>query len=253
MEIISAISGKISLFDSDSKTTDTNLELLIMGFRRRLQYFLVHVLNYTNRQARQLVDEGRVAVNGQPVKDNCFIDDWSELCVEGKIVRPKKERLYLRFNKPPGYESSLNTHVKDNIAGFFPGLEGLAIAGRLDKASQGLLLLSNDGQWVETICHPDFEKEKEYLVELGAAATDDFTEAFERGVTIGGYTTLPCRCERLTEQTIRVVLREGKNRQIRRMCHRLGYAVVKLERVRIGEVLLEDLPVGSFERLRVGD
>lgn len=220
-----------------------------MGFSRRLNYFLVHGLNYTNRQARQLVDEGRVTIDGLTVRENCFIDEWSELSLDGKVVRPKKERLYLRFNKPPGYESSLNINVKDNIAKFFPGLDNLAIAGRLDKASQGLLLLSNDGQWVEEICHPDFEKEKEYVVELGAPVTDDFIRTFESGVTIGGYTTLPCRCERVAERTIRVVLTEGKNRQIRRMCHRLGYDVLKLERVRIGEVMLGELAEGSFEFL----
>ena len=220
-----------------------------MSFYRRLNYFLVHTLMYTNKEAKQLITTGRVELNGETVFDNCFLNDTAEIKVNGVVKRQKKNLVYYKFYKPAGYESTLNKNIETNLSVFFKDDTDLAIAGRLDKQSEGLLLLSNDGKWVEMLCNPKFEKEKEYLVQLNKTPDEAFVRQFEKGVIIRGYLTEPCQCERLTDSTIRVVLREGKNRQIRRMCHKLGYEVLNLKRIRIDQVYLGDLLPGNKTHL----
>lgn len=220
-----------------------------MGFSRRIKYFLVHQLLYSNKEAQTLIEIGSIEIAGQQIYENCFINDGDELKVKGEIVRSKKEPVYLKFNKPPGFESTLSATIEATLAGFFEEYTNLSIAGRLDKASEGLLLLSNDGKWVEKLCNPKFEKEKEYLVTLDRPADSAFTEAFEAGVAIGNYFTQPCRCFIVDGGLINVVLTEGKNRQIRRMCKALGYSVVRLKRIRIGTVELKHLAEGFVERI----
>lgn len=217
-----------------------------MGFSQRIHYFLVHQLLISNKEARQLIEEGRVEAGGRTVQVvNQLLDETSEIRVNGQVIRHKKEWLYLRFYKPRGFESSLNPAVADNLSPFFTDGPPLAIAGRLDKQSEGLLLLSNDGKWVERMCHPRYEKEKEYLVHLDKSPTNAFLETFRSGVRIGAYLTAPCTCEATGGEGIRVILKEGKNRQIRRMCHKLGYQVMALKRVRIDQHCLGALLPGQ--------
>lgn len=216
-----------------------------MSFYRRLKYFLVHTLMHTNKEAQQLITTGRVELNGETVFDNCFLDDTAEIKVNGAIKRPKKNLVYYKFYKPAGYESTLNKNIETNLSVFFKDDTELAIAGRLDKQSEGLLLLSNDGKWVEMLCNPKFDKEKEYLVQLNNTPDEEFVRQFEQGVTIRGYLTEPCQCELLADNTIRVILTEGKNRQIRRMCKKLGYEVLHLKRIRIDQMHLGDLRSGD--------
>lgn len=195
-----------------------------------------------------LIDTGGVTIDGMAVYINCLVNDASEIRVNGLVVRPGKQLVYLKFYKPPGYESTLNSAVPNNLSGFFKEHRGLAIAGRLDKRSEGLLLLSNNGQWVESLCNPAFEKEKEYRVTLDEAPDDVFFEAFRSGVFIGNYVTKPCMCEPFPGGTsINVILTEGKNRQIRRMCAALGYQVLALKRVRIDTLVLGRLTPGESE------
>jgi 23S rRNA pseudouridine2604 synthase len=221
-----------------------------MGFYRKIKYFLVHTLMFSNKKAQELIDSGFIEVNGKRIFENHVIDDHWEIKVNGKIVRPEKTFTYLKFYKPVGFQSSLNRDVKDNISRFFREKD-LAIAGRLDKQSEGLLLLSNDGKWVEKICNPKFEKEKEYIVVLDKNPDADFINRFTKGVQIGKYKTLPCRCELIDKFTINVVLKEGKNRQIRKMCLTLGYNVLVLKRIRIGTIELDQLKRGEWETLNL--
>jgi 23S rRNA pseudouridine2604 synthase len=220
-----------------------------MSFSRRVVYFLVHTLGYTNKEAQALIEKRLVLVNAVPLTGNVLLDDDSEITIGGRVVRPHKKPVYLKFNKPAGYESSLNPAVKNNLATFFEGLGELFIAGRLDKQSEGLLILSNNGKWVEMLCNPKFEKEKEYRVLLDRVPDEKFLEAFRSGVRVGHSISQPCFCERLEGTTIRVILKEGKNRQIRRMCHNLGYGVMQLKRTRVWEFQLDNLAPGKFERI----
>ena len=218
-----------------------------MGFYRRVKYFLVHTLKFTNKEAQKLIEEGKVSIDGITVFDNCQLNDASEIKVNGEVVRMRKEFVYLLFNKPVGFESTLKRTTLQSIYPFFKDLKGLSIAGRLDKASEGLLLLSNDGKWVENLCNPKFEKEKEYIVTLDKTVTNEFIERFKNGVAIDKIVTKKCICEKINNNTIKVVLKEGKNRQIRKMCKVLGNEVSNLKRIRIADFLLADIQPGKFE------
>ena len=218
-----------------------------MSFYRKVKYFLVHTLMLSNKEAQELIDTGQVEIDGASIRENCPLNDSSEIKIHGHVARKKKEFIYLKFHKPPGFESTLNPGVEGNISGFFTDHAGLSIAGRLDKHSEGLLLLSNDGKWVENMCNPKFEKEKEYLVSLDKIPDEVFLKAFSSGVRIGSYITASCTCVALGDMLINVILREGKNRQIRRMCRALGYGVLKLKRIRIDSELLSNLRTGESE------
>ena len=209
-----------------------------MGFKRKIKYFLVHTLNITNTEAQEYIDSGKVYYAGTLVTDNILIDDISEIKVEKKIVRPRKKLVCYKFYKPREYESTLNKKANNTIAGFFPDHQDLAIAGRLDKESEGLLLLSNNGKWIQEICDPDSHKEKEYIVELDREPDSDFFRSFSAGVRLGDGLTRPCRCSPVSGTTINVVLTEGRNRQIRRMCHKLDYKILALKRIRIADFIL---------------
>lgn len=222
-----------------------------MSFYRKVKYYLVHTLNYTNKDAQKLIDSQKIEIDGKVITDNCIVDAQSEIKVNATIVRKKVEYVYLKFYKPVGFESSLNEKVPNNLSSFFTNYNGLSIAGRLDKQSEGLLLLSNDGKWVEKICHPNFEKEKEYEVKLDKPVDSFLVDSISAGLLIGSYLTKPARCQIIKSDTIRVILREGKNRQIRRMCWKLGYKVIDLKRIRIDKLTTEDLAVGQFLSFKV--
>jgi len=216
-----------------------------MGFSRKIKYYLVHTLKYSNKEAQKLIDDGQITLDGNVILENSALNDASEIKVKEEIVRKKNEAVYFKFYKPSGFESSLNEAVPNNLSAFFKDPTQLAIAGRLDKQSEGLLLLSNDGKWVEMICHPNFEKEKEYEVVLDKAANSSLCEGFQSGVKIGCHLTKPAYCEILDSHKIRVILREGKNRQIRRMCRKLGFEVLSLKRLRIDRYELGELSLGE--------
>jgi 23S rRNA pseudouridine2604 synthase len=201
----------------------------------------------SNKEAQSLIDKKVIEIDGVVISENCIISDASEIKVNGIIKRAKKEFVYLRFYKPVGFQSTLNKNVDNNLASFFKGYEGLAIAGRLDKQSEGLLLLSNNGKWVEELCNPKFEKEKEYIVVVDKQITDEFVNNFKNGIEIDKYITKKCFCEKMNENSLRIILTEGKNRQIRKMCQVLGYSVLNLKRIRVADLLLADIQAGKFE------
>lgn len=205
----------------------------------------------TNKEAQKLIEEGEVQIDGIIITKNCELNEISEIRIKGKIERVRKEFVYLLFNKPAGFESTLNKKIEKNISPFFDNYSGLAIAGRLDKQSKGLLLLSNDGKWIENLCNPKFEKEKEYIVSLDKPISDEFIASFVNGVEIDGFTTKKCFCEKIDSNTIRIILTEGKNRQIRKMCKVLGFNVISLLRIRISEFHLGNIKEGNTEITKI--
>jgi 23S rRNA pseudouridine2604 synthase len=222
-----------------------------MSFYRRIKYYLVHTLKLTNDEASALIEKGLVEIDGVAVKANVFLNDFSEIKIEGKVSRPLKEFIYIKFYKPRGFESTLSKNVENNLSEFFTEFKNLSIAGRLDKDSEGLLLLSNNGKWVENITNPKFEKEKEYLVELDKKPDDMFVELFTKGVNIGYHVTKPCKCSLVENNWIKVTLKEGKNRQIRKMCKTLNYNVLCLKRTKVDAVELKNLKPGEHEFFKV--
>jgi pseudouridine synthase len=217
----------------------------VLSFRRRIKYFIVHCLDLTNRQAEELISTAQISVDKIVVSENVMLDPASEIMVGDKIVRPHKNFLYLKFHKPKGFESTMSKKVADNLAGFFPGAGELAIAGRLDKDSEGLLLLSDNGKWVKEICDPENNKEKEYLVTFESEVRPTLATAFSQPQKIGNRNMKPAICEIIGPKTARIVLTEGANRQIRRISRREGNEVLTLKRVRIGSFNLGDLLPGE--------
>ena len=218
-----------------------------MGQGKKIQYFLVHTLKYSNKHARQLISHEKVKINGEIIYDNIEIDHYDQIAVDGKIVREKP--VYYKYHKPKGLVSSLNKNVKDSLYEVFKDHLPLFIAGRLDKASEGLLILTNDGKWTKQITDPLNLKEKEYIVRVDKPIDHRFISAMCSGVDIGFYQTKPCLCTKLDELTFKIILTEGKNKQIRRMCKTIGYKVVSLRRVRIDNISIDNQLVGTYELL----
>lgn len=219
-----------------------------MGAGKKIEYFLVHTLKCANKQARAMLAERRVCINGEIVTENMVIDHISQITVDGKIVR--HEPVYYKYYKPVGYASSLNKNVAHSLYPVFKDHLPLVIAGRLDKASEGLLILTNDGKWAKRVTDPDNFKEKEYIVKVNRNVDSDFIKKLSEGVDIGFYTTKPCHCELMDVNTFKIILTEGKNKQIRRMCKALGYKVEFLKRIRIDKITIDNQSVGSFEPIK---
>lgn len=217
-----------------------------MGFTRKLQYFITHSMMVPNITSKSLIESGQVKVNGHIVTKNVTITEWDEIVVKGTVLQKARKKIYLKFHKPIGFVSSLNQNVPDNIREFFTDPAELFIAGRLDKMSTGLLLLTNDGIRAQELIHAGSEKEKEYDVRVDSEVDNTFVQAMRQGVDIGTHLTRPCFCERTGPFDFKIILTEGKNRQIRRMCRKLGKNVVALHRTRIDTVDIEGLMPGEW-------
>ncbi|MGZ6540319.1 MAG: pseudouridine synthase, partial [Bacteroidia bacterium] len=168
-----------------------------------------------------------------------------------KIIKKKTKFEYYALNKPIGIESTFNKNIKDNLTTVFPFGNGFFIAGRLDKNSEGLLLISNDGKWVNEMAMPESIKEKEYEVEVENEMEDDFINKMSEGVDIGFYKTKPCTVKKMHDKKFSIILTEGKNKQIKRMCKKLGNRVSALKRVRIDKFYLSDLHNVAHEKIEI--
>lgn len=224
--------------------------LLIMTFRKRLQYLLVKRLQISNKNALALILEGKVFVNDIPALENVVINPEDSVVYEEQVLKEGKPFLYIAYYKPRGIETTLNLEIEDNLKAILPFEEELFPVGRLDKESEGLLILTNDGRLFDKTLRSEHQTEKEYLVTVDKTIDENFIQKMSEGITILGRKTLPCRVEKVNEFTFKIILIQGINRQIRRMCYKLDYEVLQLVRVRIGEVKLEDLVSNEFRFLK---
>ena len=222
-----------------------------MSFRRRIKYFLIHRLNYTNKTAATLISSGKLTVNGKEIRSNEVLNDEDELKLKDEILKAKPVYQYYALHKPRGIESTFNKAIKDNLSTVFPFTDEFIVAGRLDKASEGLLLISNDGKWIHGITRPEFKKEKEYIVEVDKEIDEEFILKMQAGIDIGIGITQPCFAEKTGEKTFRIILTEGKNKQIRRMCKTLRFSVIALKRVRIDKFYLDDIELVKYKALNI--
>lgn len=220
-----------------------------MTFRNRVQYLLVKRLRISNKEALMLIERGEIKVNGQSIQENCLLESTDEVSYQGTIIREGKALHYIAFYKPRGIETTLNEGIENNLKSILPFEEALFPVGRLDKESEGLLLLTNDGRLMDKTLRKEHETEKEYIVTVDKAIDEAFVYAMSNGITIMGQTTLPCFVEVINEFQFRIILVQGLNRQIRRMCYKLDYEVTELIRVRIGKVSLQELTSGQYRRL----
>ncbi len=206
----------------------------------------------SRRAADKLIEEGKVKLNGKPAKKGNRVLPGDTVIVDGKKLIPehKTEKIYLALNKPKGIECTTNTSVKDNIVDFVNYPERIFPIGRLDKNSEGLILLTNDGDIVNKILRSRNEHEKEYIVKVGRLIDASFLHHMSHGVPILGTITKKCKVEEIDPFQFRIVLTQGLNRQIRRMCEALDYDVKSLKRKRIMNIELGNLPLGSYRKLK---
>ena len=209
----------------------------------------------SRREADGLIGEGRVTVNGARARIGAEIGEGDEVLVDGKPLRVRKvapgkrQHIYIALNKPVGVTCTTESGVKDNIVDFVGHERRIFPIGRLDKDSEGLILLTSNGDIVNEILRAENKLEKEYLVAVNHQVTDEFLRNMSRGVPIHGQTTLPCKTGRLGKFGFRIVLVQGLNRQIRLMAAHFGFRVKQLMRVRIGNVKLGHLKIGQWRNL----
>jgi 23S rRNA pseudouridine2604 synthase len=215
-------------------------------FRKRLQYFLVKRVNISNRIALKFILEGKVSINGKMVFENIVINPEDSIVCEEQVLKEGKKFSYIAFYKPRGIETTLNCRIQSNLKDILPFEEVLFPVGRLDKESEGLLILTNDGRTFDKTLRSEYQTEKEYIVRINKEITEEFIQKMSEGINILGKTTLPCFVEKIDEYTFKIILIQGINRQIRRMCYKLDYEVLQLIRVRIGKVFLENLKPYEF-------
>lgn len=205
----------------------------------------------SRREADNLITSGRVLLNNRPAALGNRYKPGDIVEVDGSIitVSQKEKRVYLALNKPVGITTTTELHIKDNIISFVNYPKRIFPIGRLDKDSEGLILLTNDGDIINKILRADNNHEKEYIVRVNKPIDSSFLHQMSGGVQILDTRTLPCKVQSMGRQTFRITLTQGLNRQIRRMCEQLGYAVVSLQRVRIMNIRLDKLAVGKWRYL----
>ena len=215
----------------------------------RINKFLSETGFCSRREADKLIEQGRVTINGVVPEMGTKISTNDEVRVNGKLVREnRKKRIYLAFNKPAGIECTTNQDVRDNIVDYINYQERIFPIGRLDKASEGLIFMTNDGDIVNKILRARNNHEKEYIVTVNRPITDRFIERMANGIPILDTVTRKCKVEQVSKFVFRIILTQGLNRQIRRMCEYLDYEVTALKRTRIINISL-DVPLGRFREL----
>lgn len=215
----------------------------------RLNKYLSEVGYCSRREADRLIEEGRITVNGALPEMGIKVTEEDEIRVDGKrIVNSNEKFVYLAFNKPIGIECTTNQSVKNNIVDYVNYPKRIFPVGRLDKASEGLIILTNDGDIVNKILRQKNNHEKEYIVTVDKPVTESFLEKMRNGVPILDTVTKKCRVEKISKYIFRIFLTQGLNRQIRRMCAFLSYEVIALKRIRIINISL-DVPVGAYREL----
>ncbi len=215
----------------------------------RLNKFVSESGVASRRAADRLVEEGRITINGRVAVLGDKVCEGDVVRVDGKEISRKATDVVIAFNKPRGLTCTSSPDDPDNVIDFIGYPQRIYSIGRLDKDSEGLLLLTNNGELANAVMRSRGEHEKEYVVTVDHDITDAFVKRMSSGVEILGRMTKRCEVERLSDRQFRIVLRQGLNRQIRRMCGTLGYAVVNLRRVRIMNIRLGDLPVGKYRDL----
>jgi 23S rRNA pseudouridine2604 synthase len=209
----------------------------------------------SRREADRLIAEGRVTVNGVRARVAAEVGDGDEVLLDGQALRARiaakgrRRHVYIALNKPVGVTSTTESAVKDNIVDFVGHEQRIFPIGRLDKDSEGLILLTSNGDIVNAILRAENKLEKEYLVAVNQRVTDEFLRGMGRGVPVHGEMTLPCRVGKLGPFGFRIVLVQGLNRQIRLMAAHFKYRVKQLVRVRIGNVRLGHLKPGQWRNL----
>lgn len=217
----------------------------------RLRTIISRALNVTKDDADLVIGAGRVRVDGAALPPSAKVAHHQQITLDGNVLREETNFTYLLFHKPRGVECTLNENIADNLLTAFHFPERLYPVGRLDKESEGLLLMTNHGTVFKHIALSEMNKEKEYVVEVNAPVTDAFLKQMAAGVEIMGKRTRPAHTFSVENnpQQFRIILTQGLNQQIRRMCNKLGYKVTMLKRIRIMHLHLDGIEPGQWRQL----
>lgn len=215
----------------------------------RLNKYLSEVGYCSRREADRLIEAGKVTINDALPELGTKVKDGDIVKVDGKQVEKKEDYVYIALYKPFGITSTTDKTDPTNIVDFMKYNKRVFHVGRLDKDSEGLILMTNDGDIVNKILRANNNHEKEYIVQVDQRLTHDFIKGMSNGVPILDTVTKKCKVSRINEKTFKIVLTEGLNRQIRRMCSHFGFHVEKLKRVRVMNIKL-DVPKGKWRHLK---
>ncbi len=203
----------------------------------------------SRREADRWIDAGRVKINGKLAQKGNRVFENDKVTLDGKPLKNKPQPIYLALNKPPGITSTTDQREKDNIIDFVNYPRRIFPIGRLDKASTGLILLTNDGDIVNEILRVENNHEKEYIVTVDRPISKQFIQKMQKGVPILGTVTKRCIVHKKGKTTFGIILTQGLNRQIRRMCEYLNYKVITLKRIRVMNIHLGNLKAGQWREL----
>ena len=215
----------------------------------RINKFISEAGQASRRGADKLITEGRVTINGKRATIGSQVEPGDDVRVNGNQLFVARNNVYIALNKPVGITSTTEKGVKGNIVDLVNHPFRVFHIGRLDKDSEGLILLTNDGDIVNEILRSENQHEKEYVVSVDRPITPEFLKQMSEGVKILDTITLPCKVEQLSKYDFKIILTQGLTRQIRRMCEELGYNVYRLQRIRIMNIQLDNLPVGQWRYL----
>lgn len=235
--------------NSNKNTNQTTNQIPDTPELMRLNKFLSDVGVCSRRQADRLVEEGRITIDGRVAVMGEKVHDGMNICVDDKQIIVQRDKVLLAFNKPVGIECTTDMDNPDNIVSYINYPTRIYPIGRLDKNSQGLILLTNDGSLVNKILKGSNYKEKEYVVTVDKPITAEFLKKMGSGVPILDTVTRPCKITKIGPHTFNIILTQGLNRQIRRMCEALGYRVQKLKRIRIMNIQLGNLQKGKYREV----
>ena len=203
----------------------------------------------SRREADTLIENGKVTINGEVAVQGTKVNEGDVVIVNGRKITPDDDMVYIAFNKPLGVTCTTDKRDPSNIIDFIGFNDRIFPVGRLDKNSSGLILLTNDGSIVNKLLRAENGHEKEYLVTVNRPYDKNFIKQMESGVPVLGQLTLPCKLKPAGDKTFKIILHQGLNRQIRRMCEYLGYKVTKLKRIRFMNIYLGDLETGKWRYL----
>lgn len=215
----------------------------------RLNKYISETGFCSRREADKLIEQGRVKIDGVKASTGMKVSKGQSVYVDGKPLKVENELVYIALNKPVGITCTTESNIKGNIVDFINHEKRIFPIGRLDKDSQGLIFMTNDGDIVNKILRAGNNHEKEYIVTVNKPITDEFIKGMSNGVPILGTVTKKCLVKKESKNSFRIILTQGLNRQIRRMCEYFGYEVKKLERIRIMNVSLGNLKIGSWRYL----
>jgi len=215
----------------------------------RLNKYISDTGYCSRREADKLIEQGRVTINGSIPEMGTKVSPGDDVEVNGKPIKEKQKRIYIALNKPAGITCTTERHIQGNVVDFIDYTTRIFPIGRLDKPSEGLIFLTNDGDIVNKILRAGNAHEKEYVVKVDTLITDQFIQKMSRGVPILDTVTKPCKVIKLGRYEFKIILTQGLNQQIRRMCEHFGYEVKALTRTRIMNINMDGLATGQWRLL----